>query len=229
MKISKLAAVLLAALAVLVTGASAAQAANFTAAEETAFISGEQTGPKGTGGGGGIGSTIFGFESSQMAECESAGFAGLLTEPTSSLAVSSGYNGCTAFGSAGATIASNGCEFVLHPGSGSVDEFTGTFDITCPGGEKMVVTGGNCEIQIGAQSGLGPVVYKNLTTAEPKKAVEAKFQMTGGSGFTYTKAKDGSGCPLSGTGNKTDGVIVGAAMITAGSVETFEPIDLEIK
>ena len=73
MKISKLAAVLLAALAVLVTGASAAQAANFTAAEETAFISGEQTGAKGTGGGGGIGATIFGFESSQMAECESAG------------------------------------------------------------------------------------------------------------------------------------------------------------
>lgn len=228
MKISKLAAVVLAVFAVLVTGASAAQAANFTAAEETAFISGEQTGAKGTGGGGGIGSTIFGFESSAMAECETAGFAGVLFEPSSSLSVSNGYNGCTAFGSAGATITSNGCEFVLHPGSGSGDEYTGTFDITCPEGEKMVVTGGNCEIQIGAQSGLGPVVYKNLTTAEPKKAVEAKFQMTGGSGFAYTKSKDGSGCPLSGTGNKADGVIVGAAKITAGTFE-FEPLDLEIK
>ena len=228
MRITKLAAVLLAALAVLVTGASAAQAANFTAAEYPAFISGEQSGPGGTGGGGGVGSTIFGFESSQMAECESAGFAGLMTAATGSLTVSSGYNGCTALGSAGATIESNGCEFVLHPGTGSKDEFTGTFDISCPGSEKIVVAGGNCEIQIGTQSGLGPVTYKNLTTAEPKKAVEAKFGMTGGSGFAYTKSKDGSGCPLSGTGSKTDGVIVGAAKITAGDLE-FAPIDLEIK
>lgn len=228
MKTSKLAAVLLAALAVLVSGASAAQAANFTAPEYPAFISGEQTGAKGTGGGGGIGSTIFGFEAAQMAECESAGFAGLISAATGSLSVSSGYNGCTAFGSA-ATIESNGCEFVLHPGSGSKDEFTGTFDITCPAGKSIVVKAGNCEVQIGAQTGRGPVVYKNLTTAEPKKAVEAKFNMTGGSGFTYTKAKDGTGCPLSGTGNKTDGVIVGAAKMTAGNIETFEPIDLEIK
>jgi hypothetical protein len=228
MRITKLAAVLLAALAVLVTGASAAQAANFTAAEYPAFISGEQTGPAGTGGGGGTGSTIFGFESSLMAECKSAGFAGLLSEATGSLSVSSGYNECTAFGSAG-TIESNGCEFVLHPGSGSGDEFTGTFDITCPEGSKITVAAGNCEVQIGAQNGLGPVVYKNLTTAEPKRAIEAKFQMTGGSGFAYTKAKDGSGCSLSGTGNKTDGVIVGAAKITVGSTETFEAINLEIK
>jgi hypothetical protein len=226
MKTSKIGCAFLAALAVLVIGAGSAQAANFTAAEYPAFISGEQTGPTGTGGGGGAGSTIFGFESAQMAECESAGFAGLMTAATGSLTVSSGYNGCTAFGSA-ATVESNGCEFVLHPGSGSKDEFTGSFDITCPGGGKIAVVGGNCEIQIGAQNGLGPVVYKNLTAAP--REVEASFQMTGGAGFAYTKAKDGTSCPLAGTGAKTDGVIVGAAKIKAGNIETLEPINFGIE
>jgi len=227
MNTSKIGRALLAALAVLMVGAGSAQAASFSAAEYPAFISGEQFGPAGTGGGGGTGSTILGFESALMAECETIGFAGLMTEATGGLSVSSGYNGCAAFGSE-ATVESGGCEFVLHPGSGSGDEFTGSFDISCPGEEKIVVAGGNCEIQIGAQNGLGPVVYKNVTAAEPDE-VEASFQMTGAAGFAYTKSKDGSGCPLAGTGAKADGVIVGAARIKAGNIETLEPIGFGVE
>lgn len=228
MKRSKIGRALLAAFAVLMIGAGSAQAASFTAAEYPAFISGEQTGLAGTGGEGGTGATIFGFESALMAECASAGFAGFQTEATGSLSLSSGYSGCVAFGSGGASVESNGCEFVLHPGSGSKDEFTGTFDISCPGESKIAVTGGNCEVQIGAQSGLGPVAYDNLTAATPDE-VEASFLMSGGAGFAYTKTKDGSGCPLAGTGAKTDGVIVGAAKIRAGNIETLEPISFGIQ
>ena len=43
-------AAVLAATVLLVVGAAAAQAANFTAAKYPAFISAEQTGPAGTGG-----------------------------------------------------------------------------------------------------------------------------------------------------------------------------------
>ena len=53
--------------------------------------------------------------------------------------------------------------------------------------------------------------------------------MEAASGFAYTKSLDGSGCPLSGAGSKTDGVFGGAMDLKAGNVETFEPIDFRIE
>jgi hypothetical protein len=148
------------------------------------------------------GAPSFTFEGGKTAKCEIVGFGG--------------------------GIESNGCEFVFHPGTGSGDNFTGSFDVSCPAGKKIVVTGSTCEVQIGAQTGLGPVAYEKVTAATPDE-VQATFQMKSTAGFTYTKAVDGASCPLSGTGVKTDGVIGGGLNIKAGSTETLEPIAFGIE
>lgn len=211
---TKIGVAVLAALLSMSVGAGAAQAANFQAASHPAFISGEQVSPK---------SLTLGFEASQTANCESAGFAGFIEAATSSLELSPGFNECTAFGAAG-TIATNECTVVLHPGSGSGDNWTGTFDVACPGSNKIVVTGNNCKVEIGAQSGRGPVTYEEVTAATPDE-VKATFNATS---VSYTKAQDGAGCGLSGTGAKTDGTVKGAVNLKAGDLE-LNPINFNIE
>lgn len=218
MNTSKLVAAILASLASLAIGTGAAQAAVFTAAEYPAFIAAEPAS---------AGSPTFGFESGQTAACEFAGFGGELTKASSELKLGPGLFGCTAFGAA-ATVETNGCEFTMHPGTGSGDKFTGTFDITCPAEKKITVAAANCEVQIGAQTGLGPVAYERLTAAEPDEVL-ATFQLKAAAGFTYTKTVDGSGCSLVGTGVKTDGVLSGGLKVRAGNSETLEPIAFGIE
>lgn len=205
--------------AISMAAASASETTAFTAAEYPAFVSGEPI------------STTLDFESGLSAECTEAGFAGEMAEATSALALGGGFGSCTAFGSAEGSIETNGCEFVLQPGSGSGDEFSGSFDVACPTGQKIVVKGGNCEVQIGSQTGLGPVGYDELTAAEPEEAneVEASFEMEAASGFTYAKTLDGVSCPLAGTGTKSDGVFSGGMKLKAGNIETFQPIDFGIE
>lgn len=208
-----------AAFATLMVGAAGAQAAVFTAAEYPAIVSGGQSESS---------PLTLEFEAGLSADCEFSGFVGEITKANSELKVGPGFGGCTAFGFAESSIEANGCELVLHPGSGSGDEFTGSFDVACPVGKKIAVKGGNCEVQIGSQTGLGPVVYQKVTAAEPDE-VQASFEMKAASGFAYTKSLDGASCPLSGTGAKTDGVFGGDAAIKAGNVETLEPIAFGIE
>jgi hypothetical protein len=220
MRTTKLGVAMIAALvavAALTIGASGASAANFTAASYPAFTVAEPSS---------AGTPALTFEGGNKAVCESFGFGGKITAATSSLQLEPGINGCTDFGAAG-TVETNGCNFVLHPGTGSADNYTGNFDITCPSGKKIVVTGNTCEVQIGAQNGLGPIAYQRVTTAP--KAVEATFQLKSTAGFAYTKAVDGASCPLSGTGAKTDGVISGGVTIKAASTTTFEPVNFGIE
>jgi hypothetical protein len=211
-------ATVLVAFAALTIGAAGAQAAVFTAAKYPAFISAEPTT---------VGAPTFTFESAQTAKCEFGGFGGEMTKASSELGLEPGFGGCTAFGAEG-TVETNGCKFVLHPGTGSADKFTGTFDVTCPTGKKIVVKGNTCEVTIGAQTGLGPVAYEKVTTAEPKNVV-ATFQMKSTAGFAYTKVVDGASCPLSGTGAKTDGTVTGGIRIIAGDKSTLEPIAFGIE
>lgn len=220
MRRSRLRVVAAIGLATMMFGAGAAQAATFTAAEYPAFVSGEQIGSGSTSG-------SLGFESKLMVECGVAGFAGEITEAAGELTVSPGFGECSAFGFAEATVEANGCSLVLQAGSESETGFTGTFDIACPAGKKIVVIGGTCEVQIGAQTGVGPVLYEN-TGIEPTE-VKALFPTNPASGFTYTKTVDGLLCPLAGTGVKTDGVMIGGALVKAGNQETLEPIDFRIE
>jgi hypothetical protein len=210
------AAAVFASFAISMVTAAASETTAFTAAEYPAFVSGQPI------------STTFGFEAGLTAECEEAGFAGEMAEATSELKLGGGFGACTAFGSAEGSIETNGCEFALNPGSGSGDEFSGSLDVVCPPGQKIAVKGGNCEVQIGPQTGLGPVAYDEVTAAEPPE-VEASFEMEAASGFAYTKTLDGASCPLAGTGAKTDGVFGGDLKLKAGNIETLEPIAFGIE
>lgn len=224
MRTTKIWVAAVAAIAVSMIGAAAVQAAVFTvpSAEYPAFVSGSPTES---------GPVTLGFEGGQTASCKTPSLAGAIFEATSELNLSPGFGECTVFGSEEGSIETGGCEFVFHPGSGSGDKFTGTFDIACPLGEAVVVKGNECEVQIGSQTGLGPVAYSEVTEPEepeePHK-VKATFEMKAASGFAYTKTADGTSCPLSGTGTKADGVFSGSLDLKAGTFE-FQPIDFGIE
>lgn len=205
------------AIGVLTIGASGAEAAKFTAGAYPSFTSAEPVKAA---------TPTLGFEGGNKSECSAFGFGGEIKEATSELLLGPGINGCTNFGAAG-TVATNGCEFVLHPGTGSADNFSGTFDITCPEGKAIIVTGNTCEVQIGAQTSLGPIAYERLTTAPNE--VKATFGLESTAGFAYTKTADGGSCPLSGTGAKSDGTITGAVKIKAASFATFEQVKFGIE
>ena len=214
-----------AAVATSMIAAAAAQATVFTVPSEKypAFISGSPTES---------GPVTLSFEGGQTASCNTPSLAGAIFEATPELNLSPGFGGCTVFGSKEGSVEAGSCEFVFHPGSGSGDKFTGTFDIACPPEETIKVKGSECEVQIGSQTGLGTVVYNEVTEnpenpEEPAK-VEASFEMKATSGFAYTKTLDGGSCPLSGTGAKTNGVFNGAMDLNAGTFE-FETIDFGIE
>lgn len=213
MKKSKFAVAVLAAFAFMAVSASGAQAINWTAASYNALISGEQSSPS---------STSFGFEDSTTAKCTTIGQAGKLTAASSSLSLTSGYTGCTAFGFAEATIAPETCSFVLKPTSGSGDSFSGTVDISCTESKKIIITGGNCEVKIGGQTGLGTVSFKTNTAATPDE-IEATFSITT---LAYEKSKDGINCPLTGTGSKTNGTLSGTIKLKAGKESDLTPINI---
>lgn len=203
--------VVLLCLAVSAIAAGSAQAAEFKADAYPAEITGAQLGT-GTGGESGEGGTILAFEG-QMTECGGAGFEGELAKASPQLSVSQFGIGCTAFGFLNAHLALNGCTYRFNIGSGSEDNYTGTVDIVCPAGAKMVLTSESCEIQIGPQNGLSTVSYENLTKESPKK-LRVVFNV---SGFTYNKTKDGFLCPLNGTGVANDGKLVGGTKVSATS------------
>jgi hypothetical protein len=194
-----------------------AESASFTAAEYPAAVSGQAE------------PLSFAFEGGQKAECGVAAFGGKITGATSELKLGPGFFGCTAFGAEG-SIEAGKCELAFHPGTGSGTEFSGGFDLVCPPGEAIAITGNGCEVQIEAQSGLGPVGYQNLPKeGEEPGRVEAGFEMKATSGFSYDKTQDTGSCPLSGTGVKSDGVVLGGVTLRAGNAETAKPILFKIE
>jgi hypothetical protein len=231
----------LACLAGVLLGAAVAQGASFTAGSYPASIEGRQGGeegvppvgipgvPVGTGGGGGGGTvgSVFGFEGKLMASCSSSRLSAELSGPSSSLTVTPKLSECAAFGFLAATFTPNGCQYVLNLGEEGAEEvFSGTMDITCPAGKTIVITQGNCEVQIGPQSGKA-LGFQNLAAEPPTFPQPAIALGLFGTGLTYEKTKDGAFCPLSGTGAKSDGVLQGGFYMTAAA--EGEPVAFEIE
>lgn len=253
MTMRKIGAAVAASLAVLAGVAAVAQAASFTADEYPATIVAQQVGegvpplpkppplPPGTGGGGGKveeeeienkeyegPGTIFGFESKLMASCKTIAFSATLKEATTPVNATPLLSECRAFGFVETTVNPNGCEYRFHAGSGAEDEFTGSLDLVCPAGKSIVIQALTCEVQIGAQTGLGPITYENITeeTEEiPKPSVGIHFKVEE---LAYTKTKDGFLCPLAGTGAKADGKILGGVFAAAEN-GSEKPIGLKVK
>jgi hypothetical protein len=175
---------------------------------------------------------VFTIEGGMAASCPVAEFEGKITEATGKSELRAEYHGsgenkCSAFGLAGvASISMNGCAYELRPRVfQNGNEFTGLLDLKCPEGQKITITSGTCEIQIGSQEGLGPVKYLNDPSLEAHKdTVTFKPEISGS--IRYSKTKDGSGCPLMGTGEKTDGSYQGNTLIVGSNPTTKAPLDL---
>jgi hypothetical protein len=192
---------LMAALALTAWAAQAASAASeFQAAEFPARLSGEQSGEKGH---------VFTVEEKNSLTCTKMTATGELFEPSEAQEVSPTYSSCTAFGFS-ATVTMHGCVYRLHAGEEtSANHFSGTIDIVCPPGEKIAMAAGTCEVQVGSQEGLSGVEYVDNTGHSPVD-VTVNLSVTG---IKYNKVKDGIGCPLNGTGEKSDGTYSGATLV----------------
>jgi len=156
---------------------------------------------------------VFEGESLKLS-CEGATFEGSLEAPAETLRVTPKYSECSALGAAG-TIATTGCEYVLHSGEmTATDEFPGTADLSCAAGKFILISlpALNCEAKIEGQSGLSGMNYVDNTGSTNSFVATTSLKK-----LKYTILKDSFLCPFAGTGAKEDGAVSGASTITATS------------
>jgi hypothetical protein len=191
----KLISLMLAAFALVAAFATTAQASTFTAEKYPATIEGTQ-----------VGQHAFTVEDGLNIKCNRATFHGTLSEASTTITMAPTYTECVAFGFINSTVNFNGCTYLFHAGEEvAVDKHAGTVDIVCPAGGSIVIVAGTCETRIPPQTGLSTNNIENNTS--PLDAT-ATGSLTG---VAYSKTKDGFGCPLTGTGSKTDGGYAGTA------------------
>lgn len=194
---------IVAALALSAVVASAASASKFQSANYPAKITGSQ-----------VGEHVFTIESELKTKCKKATFEGSLSAASETLTITPTYSECTSFGIS-STIKFNECTYVFHAGAElSANHFAGTTDVSCPAGKVITITTATCEVQVGAQTGLGSLEYVN----EASGKVTVKANVTG---IKYNKTKDGFLCPLNGTGTKEDGKYEGETLTEGNNGNIF--------
>jgi hypothetical protein len=216
-----LAYAILGLLAVGTAFASVASASSLSAEDYPAVLKGEPTVQH-----------VFTFEGGLTAKCPVTLLRGELSGSSAEVKLEAEYQGtfegkCTAFGlSTTASISMNGCVYVLKPES-QVGEgkFSGAFDISCPEGQRLTIVAGTCEVQIGEQKNLKTAEFLN-DTKEKAHTDEVTFNAAAEGSVKYLKAKDGTGCPLAGTGEKTDGSFSGKTTITGLDPTTKAGLDV---
>jgi hypothetical protein len=153
------------------------------------------------------------------ASCTKATASGTLSSSSQTLTLSPSYSECTAFNFTGATVAPNGCTYVLHAGPKWSAAYLGTLDISCSTGKSIEITVGNCAVSIGSQSGLK--VLRSTVSSESPQALVASLNAKG---LKYTVTKAGVTCPLEEKTN-TNGTFTGTVTVHAES-EAKAPIAL---
>jgi hypothetical protein len=139
---------------------------------------------------------------------------------------------CRAFLGLAATINMNGCAYVFHATAGSGHNYTGNADIECPAGKTITITAGTCEVTVGDETTLGKTINQNLgavnfvnNTAADDIWVNPDITNS----ITYDKVKDGFGCPLNGTGEKSDGSYTGTTTVFGENPENGAPHDIWVE
>jgi hypothetical protein len=165
----KILGVAIAMVLVMSTGTTAmSQAAEFTAGEYPATVTGEQV--EGVHKEHGFVWTIHEFR------CKTAHFIGGLSKSSGTISLAPTFGGCGTGNPV--TIKSNGCEFVLHVLGGGEDTHEGSFDIVCPAGKVIefliysnssLHTAGfsSCVVTVFPKTGIGTVQVVNNTEASP--------------------------------------------------------------
>jgi hypothetical protein len=96
------------------------------------------------------------------------------------------YEDCTLAGEAG-TYDVNGCHYLFHLNNEG-PPYKGTFDILCPAGKEITITGGTkCTVHIPAQTGIGPITYATIGSGSTREltidfsgATNVKYSQTAG-------------------------------------------------
>ena len=137
------------------------------------------------------------------AKCTEAVYKGTKASKVSSeITLNPEYGGCTAFGFSSASIALNGCAYVVH--SGETEEkgnFEGKLDVECPEGKAIEITAKvlgltKCVVTIGAQTGRTTITSTNEGTGTTR---DLKFDI-GATVIKYTQdTGEGIGKCSSGT------------------------------
>jgi hypothetical protein len=172
---------LVAMLAMSAVVASAGQAANFTAAEYPATLTGEQIASE---------KHVFTVAGGRKVTCEGATFSGTLTSPSSTQTITPAYSACHAniLGAIlPATVTFNDCDYLFHVTAGATHDWTGTADLVCPTKdveihvykESATHIDANevCHYTITGQTGLSKIEYK-VTTGMPND-LDVKANVTG--------------------------------------------------
>lgn len=154
---------------------------------------------------------VLSIEAGLNMKCKKASYTGTQSEASSEVTLAPSFSECTAFGLA-ATVTTTGCKFILHAALESESEpgkFPGSsMDVSCEAGKALIVSAGTCEVQIGAQNGLGSVTLVNNASSPADVTTEMAIEKA-----VYNKTKDGALCPLNGTGVKEDGKLTGNSLL----------------
>jgi hypothetical protein len=142
---------------------------------------------------------------------------GFLSPPVTTMTVAPDYTDCTAPNPVNpsvpltATVTLNGCDYVLHIGTGTSPTYSGTADIVCPGSSVIEVH-----------------VYQETDTAHTKTPIctDKIGPQTGKTGATVTN--EGGNLKLAGTITglkvKQEGVLCGGTKETETGTETVSTI-----
>jgi hypothetical protein len=167
---------------------------------------------------------VYTFEGGLQASCASAVYEGSATSAVEeTLKLGASFSSCKAFGFSSAEVADpcndDWTRFLLWQGNFFA---AALYDFFCPK-SAMTIKAGTCEITIGEQTGKETEGVAENVASSPK-TIDLEPHLTS---ITYTKTKDGFGCPLSGTGEKSDGTLTGHIKLKAFEGVTQRGLYLE--
>jgi hypothetical protein len=191
---------LVAVFAMSAVGASAASATvEFRAEKAPITLTGNQEGE----------SNAFDVQFGEV-KCKVAKYTGTTTTTTDTVVkVVPNYENCT-FAGVVTTIDMNGCFYNLKINN-SGPPFTGTADVVCEAGKTIVVTGGTkCNVDVPAQTGLGPITFTNIGAGTTR---EVTLGLGGITNITYTQTP-GTGVGKCTSVTTSAGKYTGTATVT---------------
>lgn len=209
MKLTKIAVALVAVLAMSALVASSASAAfqlkTNTAGKNAAMVFGEDNG-----------NHVFKVDG-QSVTCTTAVFEKeSIALPANTVpGVNASYNGCTAFGFAGANVKMNNCTYTFNEinTQNATNSFSGTVANVCGATPIKVnanVFGSECEVQIGGGGNNASLTNANYNNNATGVTITAAIN-----NITATKTQDNGLCPLSGTGTVNNATYNGPTVTNA--------------
>lgn len=145
-------------------------------------------------------------------ECKKATFTGTLSAKSSTVRVHPTYSECTGLFGVSVTVTTTGCDYEFHIGEtiGATGNYDGTTDMVCEAGKKITISGGNCLVEVGPQTGLSTVEGINMASDITVKAAVTKIAYSAkNNGFPCTLATKAAGVEGDYTGNTTVTATVG--------------------